>query len=177
VPQTVQVTVGPQPDHSFWQNPPPTLVPNPVHVALQPVPKPVRHGRGHSQNAHNRHDSTGAERGFQPLPTAAIDAGASAADAALGSAVKAAARESSPLAQERRIRIPPAVTEEIESGHEYDRIDRKLPWFFTTSSVLPFLGVQPGDSFTWLMMKKHAGSAPSMSMPRQPRTPLLYRIA
>jgi hypothetical protein len=46
VPQTVQVTVGPQPDHSFWQNPPPTLVPNPVHVVLQPVPKPVRHARG-----------------------------------------------------------------------------------------------------------------------------------
>ena len=44
VPQTVQVTLGPQPNHSFWQNPPPTLVPNPVRVVLQPVPKPVRHG-------------------------------------------------------------------------------------------------------------------------------------
>ena len=41
VPQTVQVTMGPQPDHSFWQNPPPTLVPNPVRVVLQPVPKPA----------------------------------------------------------------------------------------------------------------------------------------
>jgi hypothetical protein len=49
VPQTVQVTTGPQPDHSFWQNPPPTLVPNPVRVVLQPVPKPkpVRHAGGH----------------------------------------------------------------------------------------------------------------------------------
>jgi hypothetical protein len=47
VPQTVQVTMGPQPDHSFWQNPPPTLVPNPVHVVLQPVPKPVHHAGGH----------------------------------------------------------------------------------------------------------------------------------
>ena len=51
VPQTVQVTTGPQPDHSFWQNPPPTLVPNPVHAVLQPVPKlvpkPVHHARGH----------------------------------------------------------------------------------------------------------------------------------
>ena len=40
-PQTVQVTLGPQPDHSFWENPPPTLVPNPVRVVLQPVPKPA----------------------------------------------------------------------------------------------------------------------------------------
>lgn len=35
VPQTVQVTVGPQPDHSFWESPPPTLVPNPVRVVMQ----------------------------------------------------------------------------------------------------------------------------------------------
>ena len=41
VPQTVQVTMGPQPDHSFWENPPPTLVPNPVRIVLQPVPKPA----------------------------------------------------------------------------------------------------------------------------------------
>ena len=39
-PQTVQVTLGPQPDHSFWENPPPTLAPNPVHVVLHPAPKP-----------------------------------------------------------------------------------------------------------------------------------------
>ena len=44
VPQTVQITLGPQPDHSFWENPPPTLVPNPVHVVLQ---KPARHSEGH----------------------------------------------------------------------------------------------------------------------------------
>jgi hypothetical protein len=47
VPQTVQVALGPQPDHSFWENPPPTLVPNPVLVVLQPVPKPARHAGGH----------------------------------------------------------------------------------------------------------------------------------
>jgi hypothetical protein len=41
LPQTVQVTLGPQPDHSFWENPPPTLVPNPVRVVLQSVPKPA----------------------------------------------------------------------------------------------------------------------------------------
>jgi len=40
-PQTVQIALGPQPDHSFWENPPPTLVPNPVRVVLQPVPKPA----------------------------------------------------------------------------------------------------------------------------------------
>jgi hypothetical protein len=46
LPQTVQVTLGPQPDHSFWENPPPTLVPNPVRVVLQPVPKPAaRHSK------------------------------------------------------------------------------------------------------------------------------------
>jgi len=44
VPQTVQVTLGPQPDHSFWENPPPTLVPNPVRVVLQ---KSARHAEGH----------------------------------------------------------------------------------------------------------------------------------
>jgi len=39
--QTVHLTLGPQPDHSFWENPPPTLVPNPVRIVLQPVPKPA----------------------------------------------------------------------------------------------------------------------------------------
>jgi hypothetical protein len=47
VPQTLQVTTGPMPEHSFWQHPPPTLVPNPLHVVLQPVPKSVHHARGH----------------------------------------------------------------------------------------------------------------------------------
>jgi hypothetical protein len=47
VPQTVQVTTGPPPDHHFWQHPPPTLVPNPVHVVLQRVSKPVHNARGH----------------------------------------------------------------------------------------------------------------------------------
>ena len=36
-PQTVQVTLGPQPDHSFWENPPPALEPNPVRAVLQPA--------------------------------------------------------------------------------------------------------------------------------------------
>jgi hypothetical protein len=41
VQQTFHVTLGPQPDHSFWENPPPTLKPNPVRAVLQPVPKPA----------------------------------------------------------------------------------------------------------------------------------------
>ena len=46
VPQTVQVALGPQPEHSFWENPPATLAPNPVHVVLHPVSKPVHHVGG-----------------------------------------------------------------------------------------------------------------------------------
>jgi hypothetical protein len=65
VPQTVQITLGPQPDHSFWQNPPPTLVPNPVRVVLQPAPKPVHHARGH-RSASRTHIAKTA-----PAPSAA----------------------------------------------------------------------------------------------------------
>jgi hypothetical protein len=45
VAQTIQVTVAPPPEHSFWENPPPALTPNPVQVVLQavaPPPKPMR---------------------------------------------------------------------------------------------------------------------------------------
>jgi hypothetical protein len=47
MPQTVQVTVGPQPDHSFWEHPAPTLVPNPVRVVMQSSTpsKPVHRNR------------------------------------------------------------------------------------------------------------------------------------
>lgn len=48
VAQTVQVTVAPPADHSFWENPPPALSPNPVQVVLQamaPAPKPMRRPR------------------------------------------------------------------------------------------------------------------------------------
>ena len=44
VAQTIQVTVAPAPEHSFWENPPPSLTPNPVQVVLQavaPPPKPM----------------------------------------------------------------------------------------------------------------------------------------
>lgn len=51
IPQTIQITAGPAPDHSFWEAaPPPTLTPNPVVTMLQPVPpppKPVRKPRPH----------------------------------------------------------------------------------------------------------------------------------
>jgi hypothetical protein len=43
VAQTIQVSVGPVPDHSFWESaPPPVMVPNPVQVVLQAVPPPPR---------------------------------------------------------------------------------------------------------------------------------------
>lgn len=43
IPQTIQVTAGEPPDHSFWESaPPPSLVPNPVQVVLQAVPPPPR---------------------------------------------------------------------------------------------------------------------------------------
>ncbi len=41
VPQTVQISVGEVPEHSFWEAAqPPALVPNPVQVVLQPVAPP-----------------------------------------------------------------------------------------------------------------------------------------
>jgi hypothetical protein len=43
IPQTIQITAGEPPEHSFWESaPPPTLVPNPVQVVLQAVPPPRR---------------------------------------------------------------------------------------------------------------------------------------
>jgi hypothetical protein len=42
LPQSVQVTAGEPPDHSFFENPPPTLSPNPVDVVLQPAAPPPR---------------------------------------------------------------------------------------------------------------------------------------
>src|SRR5262249_39720657 len=64
-PQTVQVTLGPQPDHSFWENPPPTLAPNPVHVVLHPVSKPVHHVGGH-RSVSKTHTAKA-----EPVPSAA----------------------------------------------------------------------------------------------------------
>ena len=42
LPQSVQITAGEPPDHSFFENPPPTLAPNPVTVVLQPAAPPPR---------------------------------------------------------------------------------------------------------------------------------------
>jgi hypothetical protein len=69
VPQTVQVTMGPQPDHSFWQNPPPTLVPNPVRVVLQPVPKPVHHAGGKPVHHAAGHRSVSRTHTAKTVPT------------------------------------------------------------------------------------------------------------
>jgi hypothetical protein len=70
VSQTVQVTLGPQPDHSFWQNPPPTLVPNPVRVVLQSVPKPVHHARGHrsASRTHTAKTASAPSAASSPFP-------------------------------------------------------------------------------------------------------------
>jgi hypothetical protein len=70
VPQTVQVTTGPPPDHHFWQRPPPTLVPNPVHVVLQPVSKPVHHARSHksASRTHTAKAASPAPNGDVPSP-------------------------------------------------------------------------------------------------------------
>src|SRR5215472_19186330 len=70
-PQTVQVTLGPQPDHSFWENPPPTLAPNPVHVVLHPVSKPVHHvGSRKTHTAKAEPAPSAASSPFPPPPPA-----------------------------------------------------------------------------------------------------------
>ena len=69
VPQTVQVTLGPQPDHSFWENPPPTLAPNPVHVVLHPVSKPAHHVGGRKTHTAKAEPApTAASSPFPPPP-------------------------------------------------------------------------------------------------------------
>jgi hypothetical protein len=42
LPQTVQLAVGPAPDHSFFESPPPGLTPNPLMVVLQSAGPPPR---------------------------------------------------------------------------------------------------------------------------------------
>jgi hypothetical protein len=69
-PQTVQVTLGPQPDHSFWENPPPTLAPNPVHVVLHPVSKPVHHVGGRKTHTAKAEPAPSAASSPFPPPPA-----------------------------------------------------------------------------------------------------------
>lgn len=71
VPQTVQVSVGDVPEHSFWESaPPPALVPNPVQVVLQPVarPRPEHRPRPHRTVAHVRPAPRPPQRGAAPPP-------------------------------------------------------------------------------------------------------------
>jgi hypothetical protein len=42
VPQTVRVNVGDPPEHSFWENPPPRLEPNPLQIVLKPIHHPAK---------------------------------------------------------------------------------------------------------------------------------------
>lgn len=42
LPQSVQISAGPPPEHSLFESPPPALTPNPVVVMLQPASPPRR---------------------------------------------------------------------------------------------------------------------------------------
>jgi hypothetical protein len=57
IPQTVQVGIGPVPDHSFFESaPPPALSPNPVMASLQPAappPRPPLRPKPHKVVAHH----------------------------------------------------------------------------------------------------------------------------
>jgi hypothetical protein len=77
VPQTVQITLGPQPEHSFWENPPPTLAPNPVHVVLQPAPKPVHHVGAHKTHTAKAEPAPSATSSPLPPPPPAQEPAAS----------------------------------------------------------------------------------------------------
>lgn len=75
VPQTVQITAGDPPDHSFWESaPPPTLVPNPVQVVLQAVPPPPRAAHRHKPREVSSRTRTAAKTappqgsGANPFP-------------------------------------------------------------------------------------------------------------
>jgi hypothetical protein len=67
VPQTVQITAGDPPDHSFWEAaPPPTLVPNPVQVVLQAVPPPAHPVHRRRPRQVSSRTRTAAKSGQQP---------------------------------------------------------------------------------------------------------------
>jgi hypothetical protein len=51
VPQTIQVSVGDPPKHSFWESPPPSLTPNPVQVVLTPLHHPAKLANGQRAGA------------------------------------------------------------------------------------------------------------------------------
>lgn len=74
LPQTVQVSVGDPPEHAFYESPPPTLIPNPVVVDMQPVPPPAkpRPKPRHRAAAATR---TAAHMAAQPVPPPAAAQG------------------------------------------------------------------------------------------------------
>jgi PEGA domain len=45
VSQTIQISVGDPPKHSFWENPPPTLLPNSLNVVLVAVRHPPKQAK------------------------------------------------------------------------------------------------------------------------------------
>jgi PEGA domain len=69
VPQTIQITAGDPPDHSFWEStPPPTLVPNPVQVVLQAVPPPAKPVHRHKPRQVSSRTRTAAKGAGAPPP-------------------------------------------------------------------------------------------------------------
>jgi hypothetical protein len=70
VPQTIQVSTGDPPDHSFWEHPPPTLVPNPVQVVLQAVPPPPPAAHRHKERKSVARTQTAAKTVPPPPPPA-----------------------------------------------------------------------------------------------------------
>jgi hypothetical protein len=51
VTQTVQVSNGDPPKHSFWENPPPALMPNPVQAILTPLRHPAQPAKVQQEGA------------------------------------------------------------------------------------------------------------------------------
>jgi hypothetical protein len=78
LPQTVAITLGPQPDHSFWENPPPTLAPNPVYVVLHPAPKPAHHVGGRKTHTAKAEPAPSAASSPFPPPAPTQEPAASA---------------------------------------------------------------------------------------------------
>jgi hypothetical protein len=69
VAQTIQVGVAPPPEHSFWENPPATLTPNPVQVVLQaaaPPPKPIHRPKPRRTSERTRTAARTAAKTAQP---------------------------------------------------------------------------------------------------------------
>jgi len=120
VPQTVQVTTGPLPDHSFWEKPAPTLVPNPVRVVMQASqpakpPKPAKPRRARSHAPRKPAPSAAAEP--QPAqPSSEPSPSASAPDPSASSAAAAQPAPSGAPPQAEGSPFPPPPQAQPSGG-------------------------------------------------------------